>query len=723
MFQTASRKLVLLLLVALELSPAALAAPTEQQAVLKFDAAESQPQNKPSQQRKLHGRFLHITADFHPDLYYQPHTSTEESDACHKGKGPAGVYGAETSDCDSPIALANATFDWLAKNVQDEVDFVIWTGDSARHDSDESIDRTEKEVIKTNRMIADGLAGAFSDSQGLTVPIIPTFGNNDILPHNVMTAGPNRWLRKYLDVWRSFIPEAQRHAFEYGGWFYTEVVPDQLAVFSLNTLYFFDRNAGIDDCVSPSQPGYKQFAWLDAQFGYLRSRGMKAILMGHVPPARTGDKQLWEETCWQKYTLWLQQYRDVIVGATYGHMNIDHFLIQDTHEIDLDLLGGSNGDNSKKPKEGKKGKKRKGHKSAKSLSDDDDGLVSIQSGKDYLVELREAWSKLPKTAVRRNDEAEAAKKKKGKKHKKKKGKKGKKNSDIGGPWAERFQLSLISPSVVPNYYPTYRIYEYNITGLEDSPTWVDVRRGSSLDEEHGSEAEFRAADQHPLVQDDGIDSTASKKKKEGNNENSATLVIPEGPSKTATPGPAYSPQTLSFTGFTQYFANLTYINNDMTSQDVNEAEISPHGWDEGKHRGKKPSHKPKPRDFNYEVEYSTFHDDLYKLADLTVRSFVELAYRIGQAPTGSTATQELRPADHTGTGIEEDCDDSNANNDDDDDEEDEEGNEVDTEKKKNKKKHKGKKKHKKKKLTELWLHFLEHAFVKTRTREELKEDL
>ncbi|KAK7907882.1 hypothetical protein PG985_015185 [Apiospora marii] len=713
MFQTASRKLVLLLLVAIELSPAALvdAAPTEQQAVLKFDAAESQPQNKPSQQRKLHGRFLHIT-DFHPDLYYRPHTSTEENDACHKGKGPAGVYGAETSDCDSPFALVNATFDWLAKNVQDEVDFVIWTGDSARHDSDESIERTEKEVIKTNRMIADGLAGAFSDSQGLTVPIIPTFGNNDILPHNVMTAGPNRWLRKYLDVWRSFIPEAQRHAFEYGGWFYTEVVPDQLAVFSLNTLYFFDRNAGIDDCVSPSQPGYKQFAWLDAQFGYLRSRGMKAILMGHVPPARTGDKQLWEETCWQKYTLWLQQYRDVIVGATYGHMNIDHFLIQDTHELDLDLLG-NNGDNSKKSKKGKNGNKRKGHKGANLLSDDDNGLVSIQSGKDYLVELREAWSKLPKAAVRQTDEAEAAKKKKGKK-----------NSDIGGPWAERFQLSLISPSVVPNYYPTYRIYEYNITGLEDAPTWVDVRRGSSSDEEHGSVTGFRAANQHPLAQDGGIDSTASKKKKGGKSESSATLVIPEGPSKTATPGPAYSPQTLSFTGFTQYFANLTHINNDMTSQDVDEAEVSPRGWNEGKHKGKKPSHKPKPRNFTYEVEYSTFHDDLYKLADLTVRSFVELAYRIGQAPAGSTATRELQPADRTGTGTEKDGDDSDADNDDDDDDDEgnEEGDEVDAEKKKNKKKHKKKKK-KKKKLTELWLHFLEHAFVKTRTREELKEDL
>ena len=36
------------------------------------------------------------------------------------------------SDCDSPMALVNYTFDWLKKEWADEVDFVIWTGDNAR---------------------------------------------------------------------------------------------------------------------------------------------------------------------------------------------------------------------------------------------------------------------------------------------------------------------------------------------------------------------------------------------------------------------------------------------------------------------------------------------------------------------------------------------------------------------------------------------------------------
>lgn len=35
-------------------------------------------------------------------------------------------------DCDSPPALIDLTFDWLKKEWVDEIDFVVWTGDSAR---------------------------------------------------------------------------------------------------------------------------------------------------------------------------------------------------------------------------------------------------------------------------------------------------------------------------------------------------------------------------------------------------------------------------------------------------------------------------------------------------------------------------------------------------------------------------------------------------------------
>ncbi|KAI4865550.1 Endopolyphosphatase [Hypoxylon rubiginosum] len=658
----------------------------------QFVMQASHDGRQPASQRKLHGRFLHIT-DLHPDEYYKVHTSTEENIACHRGHGPAGTYGAETSDCDSPLALVDATLDWITTNLKDSIDFVVWTGDSARHDSDEEIPRHDKEILAMNERIADAFVNTFSDNEGLVVPVVPTFGNNDIYPHNVLQPGPNKILKTYSDVWGKFIPEEQRHSFEFGGWFYVEVIPGKLAIFSLNTLYFFDRNAGIDDCAHPSEPGYKQFEWLRVQLQFLRQRGMKAILMGHVPPARTSGKQLWHETCWQKYTLWLQQFRDVVVGSLYGHMNIDHFLLQDTRDIDLSSL------------ETTPNRRR-------SIRESMEEELSAESSRDYLMELREDWAKLPD--VQEHDLKESGKKKKNKK------KKGGKNK-IGGPYAERYQLTLISPSVVPNYFPTLRVFDYNITGLEETPSWVDSMRvsgrksSSSPKQDDMRELELR---HEPNVE--------IEKKKKGTPQ-SPDLHIPDPPAKEAPPGPAYYPQPLTLRGFTQYYANLTYINNDMALDDSDDDNASGAHWDAGKHKDKLPKHdKPKPRAFGYEVEYTTFDDKIYKLKDLTVRSLLRLAHRIGQTSdieSNGLVVDEREDYDGEDEDDESEEFDAVEEESDDDDEEEESDGEFEMEKKK-KKKGKGKKKHKGHKghrNAKVWLHFLRHAFVSTRSSDELKD--
>jgi endopolyphosphatase len=179
-------------------------------------------------------------ADFHPDPFYKTYSSTTEEAACHRHRGPAGIYGAETSACDSPFSLINQTFQWIKDNIKRDIDFVIWTGDSARHDNDDALPRTQKEVLKQNEFMVSKFADVFGqDGDKWAIPVVPTFGNNDIMPHNIFLAGPNRWTMKYLDIWRSFIPEAQRHQFQQGGWFIVEVIPGQLAVISLNTLWVF----------------------------------------------------------------------------------------------------------------------------------------------------------------------------------------------------------------------------------------------------------------------------------------------------------------------------------------------------------------------------------------------------------------------------------------------------------------------------------------------------
>lgn len=534
--------------------------------------------------------------------------------------------------------MVNATFQWINDNLKDSIDFVVWTGDSARHDNDELIPRSEKQVVDLNELLVNKFVEVFGKDDNIndtdptndfTIPIVPNFGNNDILPHNIIYPGPNRWTKTFSHVWRKFIPEEQRHGFERGGWFFVEVIPDKLAVFSLNTLYFFNSNTAVNGCAEKSEPGYEHFEWLRIQLQFIRDRGMKAILMGHVPPARTASKHSWDETCWQKYTFWLQQFRDVIVGGLYGHMNIDHFVLQDNNQIDMKIIMAEIA-----PK-----------KAPGNTRD-----FSIQSSAEYLTELRYGWSELPDRV-----EAESSGTHDGfwpsfksdRKNKRQKSKHDNFLEKIGGVWGERYSVSLVGPSVVPNYFPTMRVFEYNTTGLDHSAS------ESHMEPERITSTALDDLSKHGTPR-------GSKKHKH---------VKPKPPHKSQPPGPAYSPQSLSLLSYTQYFANLTKINSAFPLPG-----------------------NPHSPGFAYEIEYDTNNDTIYGLPDLTMRSFIDLATRIGDyKPT----KDELLPESM------EEYDDGASTA---------------------KKKHKGKKGHKKQKaINQVWFTFVDRAYVGAKDEDDLQD--
>ena len=659
---------------------------TEQRPILAEPSDKTETVNLQCKERirPLHGRFLHITGiksptpvlafltsclDFHPDQFYKPFSSTEKDAACHRGEGSAGIFGAETSDCDSPLILINATFQWINDNLKDSIDFVIWTGDSARHDIDEEIPRTEQQVLDLNTMLVTKFTEVFGKQDEIndtdptsdfTIPIIPTFGNNDIMPHNILAPGPNRWTKKFSHVWKSFVPESQRHSFVRGGWFSVEVIPNELAVLSLNTLYFFDSNTAVDGCAKKSEPGYEHMEWLRIQLQFLRERGMKAILMGHVPPARTKSKSSWDETCWQKYALWMRQYRDVIVGSLYGHMNIEHFMLQDFGDIRKKTI---------------KGRMEETQDRLRGSQGDE---FTIQSSADYLEDLRNRWSKIPKEPASEessmlNSDSLLRMIRSLWRKRKHRSKKQKYLEKIGGVWAERYSVSLVTASVVPNYFPTMRVIEYNTTGTDSK-------------------------------------SGIYKKGKKKHHKKKPDFIVPSGPSKSSPPGPAYSPQTYTWLSYTQYYANLTRINHDLqavpgrvdSSKDNIGAQKK---WREGKHNDKELGHKPNPPSIEYEVEYNTKTDKAFGLKDLTVRSWLKLATRIGKykpvkgekVPDDDFDDQDFSHGMH-------DTFDINGDN-------------SMEELIRRKKKH-----HHRKSINKVWFAFLRRAFVGTKDEDDLREE-
>ncbi|BGO93180.1 hypothetical protein NBRC10512_007569 [Rhodotorula toruloides] len=475
--------------------------------------------------RPLKGRFIHIT-DVHPDPFYR--TGASEDEACHfkekkkkkkkkkgkgkKGKGKAfgtegwsvadgieaddedevdalvkpdgardaGYWGLPVSDCDTPLSLVNATFDWLEKHFKGEVDFVVWTGDNARHDIDSRLPRSLPEIFDLNRFVVDRVRSAF----GKDVPIVASIGNNDIYPHNVLAPGPNKITSEYLSIWHSFIPEHFLHTFARGGYYSVEAIKGDLLLVSLNTLYFYSRNSIVDGCppfdedlalwrtegaeanassrayLDPSlhpssaaasslfqsyissltsssfsenvrdiDPGTEQLLWLEQQLTLARARGMQVWLTGHVP----ATKDNWYEGCYQRYAELVLAWQDTVVGQLFGHMNVDFFsFLQDS--------------DTSQPA-------RSACSSRSSSSPAPNDLRALSSS--LLSSTYSLYSHLPPSH---------------KTHEK------------------DYAPVYVSPSVIPTYLPGVRVWEYNATD-EGGEMWRKIREEQDADLEEDGEGE------------------------------------------------------------------------------------------------------------------------------------------------------------------------------------------------------------------------------------------
>ncbi|CCG25150.1 Phm5 protein [Candida orthopsilosis Co 90-125] len=516
----------------------------------------------------IHGRFLHIT-DIHPDPYFKEGSSFDEM--CHRSKGNAQKYGDAISGCDSPVALMDDTIKWIEKNLRDKIDFIVWTGDNVRHDNDRNYPRTEQNIFEMNEHVSKLMYETFkkNDTPELEIDLIPSLGNNDVYPHNLFSIGPTLQTRELFQIWQRFIPQSQLHTFNRGAYFFKEVIPGQLAILSINTLYLFQSNPLVDNCDKRKQPGYKLFEWLGYVLKELRARNMKVWLTGHVPP----NEKNYDLTCLRKYIVWIYEFRDIIVGGLYGHMNLDHFIPLDSVAAYKSIR---NSQKKQKPKQLEMFEvfneeyyddletEALGETSFYQTLDEkfDDSFFRVQGGVpsnkvEYMNTVREeVYAKI----------------------------KGKRKS---GDYAERYSISHVGSSIVPTFNPGLRVWEYNITNLAYEMTNIKFEPWDKFFYEVETLIEKQDAYTDDEDEEHSVWSFIKRDK---------TFPLPK--PKGAKLGPAYIPQTYTPERYVQYYADLAGIN-----------------------KGKK--------EFDYEIEYTT-DDKLYNLPVLTVEEWLKYARKLGK---------------------------------------------------------------------------------------------
>lgn len=463
--------------------------------------------------RTIHGRFLHVT-DFHPDPFYKAGSSIDEQ--CHSGSGDASSYGDSVLGCDSPMSLVYDTIDWIDRHLKDKIDFIVWTGDNIRHDNDRRFPRTEADIFEMNEHISSLMWEKFGF---LPVPLL---GNNDVYPHNLFAPGPTLQTREFFKVWRNFIPQLQLHIFNRGAYFFQEVIPDQLAVLSINTLYLFKSNPLVDLCDDRKDPGYKLFLWLGYVLKEMRRRNMKVWFTGHVPP----NTKNYDFSCLRKYILWAHEYRDVVIGGLFGHMNIDHFIPLDSEIAykSLDASGVSDFSNAS------------------------------EAGDDFSI-----FGGVPKNKVRFMDTVREtlyttidSKKKSGK-------------------YSERYSVAHVSASVVPTFNPGLRVWEYNITGLKEKsenyePWELFLTRIEPLLLEFESDYDMNKNPLDPSAEESLLQEIVNSEDPFSVFRKKDKTFPPKMP-KSLKLGPAHVPQTFTPERYVQYYVDLFGVNSGKKSFD------------------------------------------------------------------------------------------------------------------------------------------------------------
>lgn len=471
--------------------------------------------------KKLTGKFLHIT-DPHPDPYYQEDGLIET--ACHKvpahsdmeqdglwefisGRSKKRAVGSKFGDpmlgCDSPTILVTETFKYLEDNFKGEVDFVVWTGDNSRHDNDRKIPRTSFEIMGNNMDLSKRLAMHFDD-----IPIVPTIGNNDIYPHNLMELGPSMITRQLSTIYQDMIPEEQRRLYERYGSFFKEIIPDKLVVLSLNAMFFFKNNPVVDSCMSENDPGYQQLLWLGSVLHQFRTLGIKCWIISHVPVIQ---KNL-EESCFLKLNLWIYEFRDVVIGNLMGHMNLDYFNIVKGSDLRYRLKH-INSASRAEPKVGEA-----------DLEDDlflGKGAAPVNKNA-YMKRIKKEYKLLSKGLnLKKVDKLQ-----------------------------ENYHVVNVAGSIIPTFNPAFRIWSYNISDSSLAAEGNVIMNWKLFFED----LEQHIDDEIDLKNTNSIEALKKKKRDK---------TIPKKKPTNLLLGPGFENQFGSPLSFVQYYLDLNKLNRDF----------------------------------------------------------------------------------------------------------------------------------------------------------------
>lgn len=247
---------------------------------------------------------------------------------CHRPSSKAeeniaGEYGNLKSRCDTPIRLVEEAFLYMKEKFH-KVDFVIYTGDSVRHNRDKLQPRMPVEVMRDHRRVIDYFVNSFDMNKTL---VIPTIGNNDAIEHNRLGLSEPLY-KELLKLWSRFkgldihSKGEARESFLLGG-YWVQSLPNSptTKVIILNSMFLYIANNHTPDCDIVNSPGGSQLNWLEYKLNQLKNQNIKVYIMGHVPPNDELGAPILHPQCHQRFVNIIGKFHSMILAQFWGHIN------------------------------------------------------------------------------------------------------------------------------------------------------------------------------------------------------------------------------------------------------------------------------------------------------------------------------------------------------------------------------------------------------------------
>eukprot|EP01133_Synstelium_polycarpum_P013615 gene13615-16022_t len=262
-------------------------------------------------------KMLHLS-DVHMDTLYVPGSTNDcgEPICCRASNGPgtgptaAGQWG--DYKCDVSLPMVTNMFENIAAT-QDDISFVIWTGDNPPHDV--WMQSHETQLAATDRITT------MLDKYLPNAQVFPCLGNHEGVPVNTfpLPGMPgSTWLFDALaTTWSNWLDASAQETFRYGGYY---TMPMDLVengrVISLNMNWCNNQNLWLIENVTDAA---NMLQWTVNTLEAAEAAKEKVYIIGHIPTGISDCIDIWAQQFYQI----VDRYEDTIVSIFYGHTHHD----------------------------------------------------------------------------------------------------------------------------------------------------------------------------------------------------------------------------------------------------------------------------------------------------------------------------------------------------------------------------------------------------------------